>query len=70
MANITQNASYGGLLQRLTMVLEDIQARWSRYSVYRTTLTELQELTDRDLADLGINRSMIKSIAYEAAYDK
>lgn len=70
MANITQNASYGGLLQRLTMVLEDIQARWSRYSVYRTTLTELQELTDRDLADLGINRSLIKSIAHEAAYDK
>lgn len=38
--------------------------------VYRTTLTELQGLTNRDLADLGINRSMIKSIAFEAAYGK
>ena len=38
--------------------------------VYRTTLTELQALDNRDLADLGISRSMIRSIAHEAAYGK
>jgi len=38
--------------------------------VYRTTLTELQQLDNRDLADLGISRSMIRAIAYEAAYGK
>lgn len=68
MTNMTQNASYGGLLQRLAETFEDLQARWTRYTVYRTTLSELEELTDRDLADLGLNRSLIKSVAYEAAY--
>lgn len=52
-----------GLMARL------IEAAAAR-KVYRTTLTELQALDNRDLADLGISRSMIKSIAYEAAYGK
>ncbi|SEM53892.1 Uncharacterized conserved protein YjiS, DUF1127 family [Loktanella fryxellensis] len=52
-----------GLVARIT---DALAAR----KVYRTTLTELQALDNRDLADLGISRSMIKSIAYEAAYGK
>jgi uncharacterized protein YjiS (DUF1127 family) len=36
--------------------------------MYYTTLRELQALTNRDLADLGLCRSNIKSIAYEHAY--
>ena len=36
--------------------------------IYRTTLTELNGLSARELADLGIARSMIKRIAMEAAY--
>ncbi len=52
-----------GLMARM---IEAVAAR----KVYRTTLTELQALDNRDLADLGISRSMIKSIAYEAAYGK
>ncbi len=35
---------------------------------YRTTVAELSQLSDRELADLGIHRAMIKSIALEAAY--
>ncbi|MEO0905533.1 MAG: DUF1127 domain-containing protein [Pseudomonadota bacterium] len=42
----------------------------AKRKTYRTTLAELQRLTDRDLADLGIARSMIKGIAFEAAYGK
>ena len=52
-----------GLMARLA---EAMAAR----KVYRTTLTELQSLDNRDLADLGISRSMIKGIALEAAYGK
>ncbi len=52
-----------GLMAR---IVEAVAAR----KVYRTTLTELQALDNRDLTDLGISRSMIKSIAYEAAYGK
>lgn len=52
-----------GLMARM---VEAMAAR----KVYRTTLTELQALDNRDLADLGINRSMIRAIAFEAAYGK
>lgn len=64
MAYATANtARSNGLLARF------VEAAAAR-KVYRTTLTELEGLSNRDLADLGINRSMIKSIAYEAAYGK
>lgn len=38
--------------------------------VYATTLSELQQLNDRDLADLGIHRAQIRDIAREAAYGR
>ena len=37
---------------------------------YLTTMRELNGLSDRDLADLGIHRSMLSEIAHEAAYGK
>lgn len=36
--------------------------------VYKQTFSELNRLTNRDLADLGIARSNIHAIAHEAAY--
>lgn len=42
----------------------------AKRKVYRTTVSELESLSSRDLADLGISRSMIKSIAFDAAYGK
>ena len=54
--------------------LADLRAQFAesaaKRKIYRTTLSELETLNNRDLADLGISRSMIKSIAYEAAYGK
>ena len=52
-----------GLLAR---IVDAMAAR----KVYRTTLNELRALDNRDLADLGISRSMITAIAHEAAYGK
>ena len=46
---------------------DQFHAAISRYKVYRTTCFELSSLGDRDLKDLGIPRSSIKSIAWEAA---
>lgn len=40
----------------------------AKRKVYRTTLTELASLNDRDLNDLGIARNSIEAIAYDAAY--
>ena len=52
----------GGFIGGLTQ-------RFARYKTYRRTLDELESLSDRDLADLGISRLTLRSIAYKAAYD-
>ena len=46
-----------------------ITERFERYRTYRRTLEELDGLGDRELSDLGLNRSMLRAIAYKAAYD-
>jgi uncharacterized protein YjiS (DUF1127 family) len=51
---------------------DDLRAQFAdataKRKVFRTTLAELQKLTTRDLADLGIAPGMIRTIAHEAAY--
>lgn len=41
-----------------------------RRRIYSQTLAELDALSDRDLADLGLHRSLIRSVAKDAAYGK
>lgn len=66
-ANATRTGEWGFIAS-----LNGLFARFGetrrRYSVYRQTVAELNALNDRDLADLGISRSSITSIATEAAY--
>ncbi|TXI05519.1 MAG: DUF1127 domain-containing protein [Pseudorhodobacter sp.] len=47
-----------------------LQLMAQRRRVYVQTVTELQALSDRDLADLGLHRSMISAVAKDAAYGK
>ena len=49
-----------------TMVASFIEGA-QRRKVYRTTFNELQNLSNRELSDLGIGRSEIRRIALEAA---
>ncbi len=42
--------------------------REARRSAYVRTLQELENTSDRDLADIGISRLSIKEVAYETAY--
>lgn len=65
--NRTITASFG---QRFAELRDTLTESYSNWRVYRRTLSELQELSGRELADLGINRSMITRIALEAAYGK
>ncbi|MBC7157094.1 MAG: DUF1127 domain-containing protein [Rhodobacteraceae bacterium] len=57
-----------GLRDRLSTLVADLREANARRRVYRQTLGELQGLSNRELADLGICRSMITRIALEAAY--
>ena len=44
-----------------------LSARLASYRTYRRTLDELSQLSDRDLADMGMHRSTIGDVAREAA---
>lgn len=53
---------------RFGNLLADLRDYLSRRALYRQTVRELSALSTRDLADLGINRGMIRSVAYDAAW--
>lgn len=65
--NQTQGAHHGfsaGIADFVAHVRETM----ARRRIYRQTVAELNQLTDRELADLQINRSSIQAVAREAAY--
>lgn len=55
---------------RLTEIRTQAAEAWGNWRVYRRTLNELAALSPRELADLGLHRSMLRRIALEAAYGK
>ena len=50
--------------------MHKLQKLTQRRRVYLQTVTELNALTDRELADLGLHRLMIPAVAKDAAYGK
>ena len=65
-SNRTANLDAGGFAGMVATVREGLRKR----RVYAETLRELRGLSDRDLADLDMHRSMIVEVAREAAYGK
>ncbi len=63
-------AATSGIADRFNIVLASVRAAIVRRQKYSQTLRELNALTERELLDLGISRSMISRIAAEAAYGK
>lgn len=61
-ARHTINGRFGGFIG-------GVSARFAQYRTYRRTLDELESLTDRELADLGIARHALRAVAYRAAYE-
>lgn len=68
-ATDTSALRHGALADRLSALIIDIRARLARRSVFKTTYRELSALSDRELNDLGLNRTEIRRIAWEAAYE-
>ncbi len=71
MANVTANRSRFriGLPSWLNDMVIAHRARNARRRAYLTTLRELNCLTERELADLGLHRSEIRRVAWQAAYE-
>lgn len=59
-----------GLFERAAGLVAAIREAGRRRAIYNQTLRELRALSNRELADLGIDRSMVTRIALEAAYGK
>jgi len=59
-----------GFLGQIADAFAALRNAWIRSRVYVRSYNELNALTSRELADLGISRSMITRLAYEAAYGR
>ncbi len=67
--NSSRAASFS-LADRISGVIALTKANLARRAVYNQTVRELNALTDRELADLGIARADIYAVSREAAYGK
>ena len=54
----------------LITLLAYVQRYLKKYFLYRRTMYELNSLTNRDLADLGINRGDIEFLARKHSMSK
>lgn len=63
-------AAHAGLMDRLADLVKSLREAYARRRVFKQTVRELNALSSRELADLGIHRTMITRIALEAAYGK
>ena len=55
-------------ITRMGTRFDGIAHRFARYRTYRETLNELDQLSDRELTDLGLERARFREIARNAAY--
>lgn len=51
-------------------IVRSVKASLARRRIYNQTVAELNLLTNRELGDLGLSRSSIRTVAHEAAYGK
>lgn len=58
-----------GIAERARDFFGDVIEGLARRRMTRQTISELQSLSDRELADLGLHRCEIRRIAYQAAQE-
>lgn len=64
----TTRAAHGSIAEQIGALVERLKTSLVQRAIYRKTIQELNALSNRDLADLGIGRSQIRRVALEAAY--
>lgn len=67
MAHTTAEQGRPSILASLRGLVAGWRGALERHRVFRQTFDELSMLSDRDLADLGIDRSQIVGISWDAA---
>ena len=66
-SNIAPHVSSAGIGQVIVDTFADLKAGFEKRAVFRRTYGELNTRSDRELADIGITRDMIRAIARQAA---
>ena len=59
---------HSSVTERAIALWSTVKDKLEKRGTYRRTLNELSALSTRELADLGLNRSMIRRIAHETTY--
>ena len=59
-----------GAEQRNDTVAARARQAWKRFRAYRATRVDLQALTDRQLADVGLTRATVEETARRAVYGR
>lgn len=70
MAYVNSRSSSVSISDRFAAFFKFGRQALERRRIYLQTVAELTNLSDRDLADLGLSRTNINAIAHEAAYSK
>jgi uncharacterized protein YjiS (DUF1127 family) len=66
-SNTTFTPAFGGLSGAFAAIRKSLTDKARRAHAYRETYRQLDAMTDRELADIGISRLQIRDIAEEAA---
>lgn len=66
----TTRIAKAGWADRLVALIAGARDAYAKRRIYVQTVGELNKLTDRELADLGISRLSINEVAHVAAYGK
>ena len=67
MAHITVDQERASVVSGLRGILAGWRMDLERHRIFKQTYGELSSLTDRELADIGVGRSQIVDIAWDAA---
>ena len=70
MAYVNSRSASLSISDRFSSIVKTVKDALARRQLFNRTLSELSALSDRDLADLGLNRASIGDVAREAAYLK
>ena len=63
----TKTAPTFSFFAHIDTAIETVATRYKQHRLYRATFTELNNLSDRDLADIGLHRANLRSVALEAS---
>ena len=66
----SQIISKSSIVEKIENILRSWIVDYKNYRLYKKTVSELNDLGGRELSDLGISRSMIRSVAFAAVYER